>query len=260
MKAKPSTGRKFSGFSLAICITLLTLTACGGDNTPQTQAGNSTSTTITVSEVTLEATTTNATLASASPAATVQVLGTIPPIADSTTAAAATTASAKVATTAASVTTVLPVGDAQRPNLADNNKLKTLSVDKQSSQKFASNLLGSNNQAANTQYFTTRDSFDNIMAYYDKVLAKDYKRAGQTSINNLGGELSGLKLPNGTVVGYQKQAQTGNSASNMAVINIGPVDKVFLEGLGKVSPDVAKQVAEGDRLIIVLYDVTTGLG
>jgi hypothetical protein len=139
---------------------------------------------------------------------------------------------------------------------------KSITVNPQLQDQLKTSLLGSNAAFGSTQYFTTRDSFDSIIAYYDGALGKNYQRIGSQRLPNLGGPFSNLSLPNGVDVGYRRvaNAPADGSPTNIALINVGPVTTSFLNQLKSVAPDVAGQITVGDRLIIVLYNVPPGLG
>jgi hypothetical protein len=147
-------------------------------------------------------------------------------------------------------------------SVAPKPSYKAITVNAQLQDQLKTSMLGSNAALGSAQYFTTRDSFDSVIAYYDGALGKNYQRIGTQNIQNLGGQLSNLALPNGVVVGYRRvaSAPADGSPANIALVNIGPVTTSFLNQLRSIAPDVAGQITVGDRLILVLYNVPPGLG
>lgn len=216
--------------------------------------------------------TTTPTGATASPSTTTQNNpsgGTVvaPTVIIATTPAATTVAATTPPTTAATNPAV--AGQAGQPTLAPGllsvapkPSYKTVTVNAQLQDQLKTSMLGSNAAFGSAQYFTTRDSFDSVIAYYDGALGKNYQRIGTQNIQNLGGQLSNLALPNGVVAGYRRvaSAPADGSPAEIALVNIGPVTTAFLNQLRSIAPDVAGQITVGDRLIIVLYNVPPGLG
>ncbi len=235
---------------LIVAVTLL-LTACDSSSptspppSPTAVTGNqgNLSGQVPTASATAIATTQATATATTAPGATVVIV----------TTAAATTTTASATTASTGGITLVPL----------NSNTKAITVNGPLEQQLRANLLGNNTSFSSAQYFSTRDSLENVIRYYDVTLGKNYTRVGRSNLNSLGGQLSNVPIPNGSVTGYRRNANAPADSlapTNVSVVNIGPVTASFLSRLQTAAPDLANQLTVGDRLIIVLYNVPLGLG
>ncbi len=274
--------RYFALVALLLCV--LALAACGdatatsGSGSTTSTAGTGTTSTAgaattartgtTVASTTSAAGTTSATGAATTSAAnTTAAAGTTSATGANTTSAAGTTsATGAVTTSATGATTTLAAGAATTaPGAGANNTaatlglpiytgLKPLSLGTVFEQTIAQSLLGQAGTSSKYGIFSTSDSTDKVISFYDSAMQQaGFTKAAAQNIPNTG-STSGINL-GGQVVAYSKG--TGNTANGAAVTILGPLDVTAIALFSSQSPSAASQLKPGDFMVFVFNNVNT---
>lgn len=167
----------------------------------------------------------------------------------------APTATSLPVATSAPITTTTPVGGSQgggSQTIPAYPNLRAADLGLPLELRLAGLPAGSA-RPTNVRFFTTNNSFEDVVSYYDRELPNvGYGKAGRQNLATLGG----IRLNSGSVVGYNR---TDKSARQISLINAGIINQNFFAQLSTAELNSVR-LNLGDRLVILFDNVPVGLG